>query len=197
MADVQKANEVLMFTNANQQLTVDQVKALLGPPPLMPGESEEQYWKWWTAVVEPDKPKGFLAWLVANELAHKEWEQRRLRRYRPALVNRSLIPALRSILLGFFHGPSEALKIAKDYFGNDAEEQRNAREILALYGITDEQIAAVATVIRGKEMLILDRMDSNRANASRHLRKAIDRRAETPGIPPEQTGDLGTQDLAN
>ena len=52
---------------------------------------------------------------------------------------------------------------------------------------------------RGDEMLILDRMDSNRANASRHLRKAIDRRAETDKIPPEQTSDqaLGIQDLGN
>jgi hypothetical protein len=174
-----------MFTN--QELTVDQVKALLGPPPLMLGESEEEYWKWWTALVEPDKPKRFLAWLEVNELAHKEWEQKRLRRCGPALVKRALSLALHSILLALHDGIG--LKLAKDYFGNDATEQRKAREIVASYGITEEQIVAEAMVKRGAEMLILDRMDSNRASASRPLRKAIDRRAETGRIPPEQTGD--------
>jgi hypothetical protein len=129
---VQKANEVLMFTNGNQELTVDQVKALLGPPPIMPGESEEEYWKWWTVFVEPDKPKKFLAWLEVNELAHKEWEQKRLRRYRPTLVRRGRIAALTSILQSGFHD-GIPLKVAQDYFGNDATEQRKAREIVASY----------------------------------------------------------------
>ena len=175
-----------MFTNANQELTVDQVKVLLGRPPLMLGESQEEYWNWWTAFVEPDKPKKFSAWLEVNELAHREWEQKRLRQCRPALVKRALITALSSILLGLHDGV--ALKIAKDYFGNDATEQREAREIVASYGITEEQIVAEAIIKRGDEMLILDRMDINRANASRLLRKAIERRAETGRIPPEQTG---------
>ena len=126
-----------MFTYANQDLiTVDQVKALLGPPPIMLGESEEEYWTWWTAFVEPDKPKRFLAWLEVNELAHKEWEQKRLRRYRPALVKRSLFSALTSILLGF-HVGSVSITIAKEYFGDDETAQREAREIVTSYGITE------------------------------------------------------------
>ena len=177
-----------MFTNADQELTVDQVKVLLGPPPLMLGESEEQYWEWWTALVEPDKPKSFLAWLEVSELAHKEWEQKRLRRCGPALVKRAQILALSSILLGVLDAGVRS-KIAKDYFGNDKTEQRKAREIVASYGITEEQIMAQAMVERGDEMLILDRMYTTRASTSRHLRKAIDRRAETGRIPPEQTGD--------
>ena len=185
-----------MLSNADQVLTVDQVRALLGPPPLMPGESEEEYWKWWMAVVEPGKPKSFRAWLEAVELAHKEWEQRRLRRYRPALVKQAWISVLTSLLDPLAGVP---LEVAVDYFASDAKKQKAARETVRKRDITEEQIVAEAVVRRGDEMLILDRMDSNRANASRHLRKAIDRRAETGKIPPEQTGDqaLGVQDLGN
>jgi hypothetical protein len=165
-----------MSTSSDQELTVDQVKALLGPPPLMLGESEEEYMRWWSAFVEPDKPKRFFAWLEVNELAHKEWEQKRLRQLRPALVKRSLITVLNLILLRFHDGIS--IKIAKDYFGNDATAQREARDIVASYGITEDQIVAEAIVYRGDDMLILDRMDSNRANTSRQLRRAIDRPAE-------------------
>jgi hypothetical protein len=91
------------------------------------------------------------------------------------------------------------LEVAVDYFASDAKKQKAARETVRKRDITEEQIVAEAVVRRGDEMLILDRMDSNRANASRHLRKAIDRRAETGKIPPEQTGDqaLGVQDLGN
>ena len=177
-----------MFGNTDQELTVDQVRALLGPAPLMLGESEEEYWKWWTAFVEPDKPKKFFVWLEVNELAHREWEQKRLRHYRSAFVKRALISALESILLGL-PGGGVARKKAEDYFGNDIAAQQEVREILESFSITDEQIAAKAMLRRGEEMLIFDRMDNNRASASRHLRKAIDRRAETGRIPPEQTGD--------
>jgi hypothetical protein len=186
-----------MLSNADQVLTVDQVRALLGPPPLMLGESEEEYWKWWMAVVEPGKPKSFRAWLEVDELAYKEREQRGLRRYRPALVKKAWISVLTSLLDPVHSGAP--LKVAEDYFGSDAKKQKAARETVRKYGITEEQIVAEALAKRGDEMLILDRMDSNRANASRHLRKAIDRRAENGKIPPEQTGDqaLGVQDLGN
>jgi len=185
-----------MSSNADQVLTVDQVKALLGPPPVMPGESAEEYMNWWMAFVEPDKPKTFMAWLEINELAHKEWELKRLRGYGPALVKQALIAALTSILLSRydsllseFGGFLPMKNAATDYFGNDATARQEAREIIESLGITEEQIVAKAMVTRGKEMLIVDRMDSNRANASRLLRRAIDRRAETGSIPPVQTDD--------
>src|SRR6478672_9541994 len=79
------SKEKLMVPNANQKLTVDQAKALLGPPPLMLGESEEEYWKWWAACVEPERPKKFFDWLEVNELAHNKWEQKRLRLSRAAI----------------------------------------------------------------------------------------------------------------
>ena len=183
-----------MLSNADQVLTADQVRALLGPPALMLGESEEEYWNWWMAVVEPGKPKSFRAWLEVDELAHKEWEQRRLRRYRPALVKHACISVLRSLLEPIHDGIAGA--VAEDYFGNDAKKQKAARDTVRKYGITEEQIVAEAVAKRGDEMLILDRMDIIRVNASRQLRKAIDRRAEARGIPPGQTDDQ-EQDLGN
>ena len=134
-----------MLSNADQVLTVDQVRALLGPPPLMLGESEEEYWNWWMAVVEPGKPKSFRAWLEVDELAHKEWEQRRLRRYRPALVKHACISVLGS-LLDPISGSIISVPVAEDYFGSDAKKQKAARETVRKHGITEEQIVAEAVV---------------------------------------------------
>jgi hypothetical protein len=46
-----------MPLNENQKMTADQIKALLGAPRLIRGESEEAYWKWWSAFVEQYKPE--------------------------------------------------------------------------------------------------------------------------------------------
>ena len=184
-----------MFSNADQMLTVDQVKALLGPPPVMPGESAEEYMNWWEAFVEPDKPKTFMAWLEINELAHKEWEQKRLRGYRSAIVKDALITTLFSILAFRFESlvprvsSAMTLEIARDYYGSDITARGKARAIVASHDVSEEQIAAKAMARRGEEMLVLDRMDVNRANTSRHLRKAIDRRADASRNSPEPTGD--------
>ena len=69
-----------------QGRTAEQMKALFGPPPLVRGESEEQYWKWWEAFVEEHKPKTLSDWVEVNDLANKQWEQGRLRRCNPALI---------------------------------------------------------------------------------------------------------------
>ena len=149
-----------MVTKANQELTVDQAKALLGAPPLMLGESEEEYWKWWTACVEPDRPKKFLDWVEVDELAHNKWEQKRLRLFRAAIPKRALVLALELLLFRLDGNPR---KVAEDYFGNDPTAQRKARENVANCNITEDQIVTEAIINRGDGMLLLDRMESNRA----------------------------------
>jgi hypothetical protein len=107
----------------DQELTVDQVKALLGPPPLMPGESEQKYWAWWTAFVDPDKPKTFPVWLEVHDLAHKEWEQKRLNRYYAELVIPRQVLALASLLSAADQTLVFSARLeAEKYFSKDREE---------------------------------------------------------------------------
>jgi hypothetical protein len=174
-----------MSANDDLERTADQIKALLGAPPLMRGESEEDYWKWWLAFAEEHEPKRLSDWLEVNELAQRHWEQRRLRRYGPALVEGALVEALTDLLRPLHIG-GIPLKVAHDYFGNDAKAKQRARETVTTYGITEEQIVAEAMQKRGSALLVLDRMDNHRANASRLLRKEIDRRSESRRIPPDQ-----------
>jgi hypothetical protein len=173
--------------NENEELTADKIKALMGPPPLMKGENAEEYWKWWSTFVKGYAPKCLSDWLEINELAHKHWEQRRLRRWASALIEGAVVRALSDMLVQRGHNAIFVQKAARDYFGSDPKAERAARETVGKYGITDDQILAEAMRIRGNEMLLIDRMDSYRANSSRLLRKEIDRRFDARNIVPDKT----------
>src|SRR5664280_340023 len=175
-----------MLAKDQETQIISQMRVLFGKPPLIKGESEEDYWKLWEAFVEDIKPKRWPDWIVVNDLAHKYWEQLRLRRYSTALIEGACIEALEVLLRAFLKQAAEAKgasidnEISKDiarfyYVGLDGAKQR-AYLYVAECGITADQIFALAMQMRGSGLLMLDRMDGNRENACRALRKEIERR---------------------
>ena len=54
-----------------EEIGVDQIKSLMGPPPLMMGESEPEYWEWCSVFIEARKPKTLPDCLEVYELAQK------------------------------------------------------------------------------------------------------------------------------
>jgi len=190
-----------MPLNENQKITADQIKALLGAPRLIRGESEEAYWQWWSAFVEQYKPDSLSDWLEVNDLAIKHWEQNRLRRYNSALVDGALIAALKNLLrplqaVNVFNPTADspldaiknnATKIAHEYYAGNDQERRRAREKVEAWGIGDDQIIAEAMQLRGNAMLLFDRMDNYRAGAKRAHQKELDRRLEARRSRPDQS----------
>ena len=179
-----------MSANNEVERTAEQMKALFGAPPLVRGESEEQYGKWWEAFVEEHKPKSLSAWVQVNDLANKQWEQNRLQRCSPALIEAVLPKALLK-LLGPFEGKGVAIAYATahKYYAGNAKEMREAREKVTNCGITDDQILAEAMQMCSSGLIALDRMDNYRANTKRSLLKDIERRSEARKDPPDQTDE--------
>jgi hypothetical protein len=176
-----------MSANDNLEITADQMKAMLGAPRLIRGESEEAYWKWWLAFVEAYKPKSLPDWVEVNELANKNWEQDRLRRCSPALVDGMLVKALTNLLEPFSKIGISPYNLARDYYGGDDKARRRAREKVTWCGITDDQILAEAMQMRGSALVLLDRMDNYRASARRSLQKELERRSEARRSRPDQS----------
>ncbi len=177
---------------SNQKFTADQIKELVGTPRLIQGESEKAYWMWWEAFAEERKPECLSDWLDVNQLATKHWEQERLNRCNTALVDSALRPALTHLLRPFVSALSGGCitvpeKVARDYYADDEE----AREKVADCGITDDHILAEAVQMRGKELLLFDRMDNHRANAKRALQKELDRRSDARRNAPPRNADEG------
>jgi hypothetical protein len=67
--------------------------------------------------------------------------------------------------------------IARFFYVGIGNAKRRAILFVAECGITTDQIFAQAMQMRGAGLLMIDRMDSNRENACRALRKEIERRA--------------------
>lgn len=181
-----------MPLNDGQKFTADQIKALLGAPRLIKGESEADYWKWWTAFAEAYNPESFADWLEVNQLAVKHWEQERLQRCSSALIDGVLIEALRTLLRPFCNPlVSEGIvypsRIAHSYYRGDEAEREQAREEVESYGITEDQILAEAMKLRAPAMILFDRMDNYRASAKRSLQKGLDRRLEARRDPPDRS----------
>jgi hypothetical protein len=75
-----------MPTNDDRKITLDEMKEFLGAPPLIRGESEEAFWKWFTVFTDEHQPESFSDWLEVHDYAVKQWEKNRLQRFNSALI---------------------------------------------------------------------------------------------------------------
>jgi hypothetical protein len=171
-----------MPSNDDRKITLDEIKELLEKPPLIRGESEEAFWKWFTVFADEHQPESFSDWLEVHDYAVKQWEKNRLQRSNSALIEGVLYRALRNLVTPFSTRLNSVSllygnQIAHDFFFGDDEEKEQARDNLQKCGITDDQILAEAMQIRAKEIVVFDRMDNYRANAQRNIRKGLDRRS--------------------
>jgi hypothetical protein len=172
-----------MPSNDDRKITLDEIQALLEKPPLIRGESEEDFWKWFSVFVDEHQPESFSDWLEVHDIAVKQWEKNRLQRSNSALIEAVMFQALRNLVKPFCHpliaeGIEYATKIAHDFYFGDDEEMERARDKLVGFRITEDQILAEAMQMRAKELVVFDRMDNYRTNAQRNIRKGLDRRSE-------------------
>lgn len=169
---------------SKKKYTLEEIKQLVGTPRLIRGESEEAYWKWWSAFAGDYEPEGLQDWLDVNQLAVKHWEQERIQQSNSALVDASLIQALKKLLLPLIstklHGYDliHPHRIAHDYYFGSESERRDASVELEMYGITDDQILAEAMQMCAGPLAMFDKLDGYRTNAKRALQKELDRRSE-------------------
>ena len=160
-----------MPSNDDRKITMDEIKALLEKPPLIRGESEEAFWKWFSAFADEYQPESFSDWLEVHDYAVKQWEQNRLQRSNSALVEGVQYRALRNLVMPFF---TLLNSVRLDYgcrssttFFSEMTKRRNKRAtIFEAFEITDDQILAEAMQIRAKELVAFDRIDNYRANAA-------------------------------
>jgi hypothetical protein len=169
---------------SDQKLTEQQIKGLLGPPPLIGGENVEAYWNWWSAFVKAYDPESLIEWLQVNEYATKNWEQLRLQRYNSVIVENAMAKALQNLLTNFESGRNFGLNAVDrecmilEYFSASEKERKPAVQQVESWGISREVIMAEAMRLRADTLVVLDKLDNQRANAKRMVLKDLDRRLE-------------------
>jgi hypothetical protein len=166
----------------SKKYTAEEIKQLLGPPPLISGENAEAYWNWWSTFVTFYDPESLIEWLQVNEYATKNWEQLRLQRYNSVIVETAMAKALQNLLTNVESGRNFGLNVLDreclilEYFSASEKERKPAVQQVESWGISREMIMAEAMRLRADSSIMLDKLDNQRANAKRMVLKDLDRR---------------------
>jgi hypothetical protein len=193
---VAKFKEHEMTMNEGGKITADEIRDLLGKPPLIKGENAEDYWRWWNAFVEEHQPECLSDWVSVDELAAKHWEQNRGRRSNAALLEGALFEALKNLVSPFcnrqlYDGiPPIPSQISYAYYLSDNKDRQKARKQVEEWGITDDHILAEAMQIRAKAIILMDRIDHHRANSKRSTMKDLIRNSQLRSKQPDQPQSL-------
>jgi hypothetical protein len=173
---------------SKKKFTVEEIKQLLGAPRLIRGESEQAYWKWWSAFMAAYDPESLLEWIRLDDYAKKTWEQQRLQRSNSALVENAMVKALQNLLSELESGRNFGLNLyqqkqtADNYFYGTEKERKDTIEQVEGWGITGELIMAEAMRLRADSLVMFDKLDSYRANARRATKGSGSQHAKAPQL---------------
>src|SRR5437870_4722460 len=101
----------------------------LQAPVLAAGEKLEDFRALVAEVSAALQPKTFFERLEVNDLCYAVWEEQRFRRQQAALPGATGLKALQCLLASIGFEP-DALTIATDYFGVEADERNKATALL-------------------------------------------------------------------
>ena len=62
------------------------IKKLWGPPPVLPSESQEDYWKLAVAMAQPVEPANGIEWIYLKDIVDYTWNIRELRKYQAQVI---------------------------------------------------------------------------------------------------------------
>ena len=155
-----------MTENLESEIKIpDELKGLLGEPPLVAGEDEKAYKKLLEAVANVRKPQNIMEWIDVHDFVTKFWEEARLSRASAGLISGGLLKALKYFLEQTKQDPSDAQK----YFSENPIEREQVILALAKYGITPGTVQAKAADYHNVTLKTLERMREVRENGRRKL----------------------------
>lgn len=172
----------MLATNPNDS-TTSQIDDLFGVPPLIKGEDTARYWRLHAAIAHEIKPETVFDKIRVREFADKLWQQQRCKQSAASFVEGAYIEALASLLRPFnpptiSMGEDAASEMARDYYSGKAkaDKVKAVEFLLALYGISAEQIRGKAMQLSGGGISMFNRMETDCETSLRMLHKENDRR---------------------
>ena len=129
--------------------------AACGPPPLLFGESREDYQQLFHGVWMDGKPIGVLEEILVCDVVDLSWEITRHRRQTAALMNATAHQGL-AIFLGTF--PSEhSENLVEDWTARDPEAIKEVDELLKKADLTMDAIRALSLAKNPDQFEYMDR----------------------------------------
>jgi hypothetical protein len=158
----------------NRNQTDKTFETLFGEPPLIEGESKEDYWQLYAMVEADRKPKSIFDKMEVKDTTDQYWEEQRIMRQAADLVEAKMPRALTSMVLR----TRKVLPLhwIEHYFDGTEREKKAVLEHLAAQGLTPRHIRAEATELARPGLLAMDRMRTTRATARRISHKDFEKR---------------------
>jgi hypothetical protein len=143
----------------------EDVRALIEPRPLIPGEDPHQYDLLLAGIAQDVKPKDMIEWLWVKDVGDLVWEARRLRRIKAALIRVNMRNAggnliyhvLKSGTPDYFplHHSQDTVSA---YQAGDREAIVQVEDALQSLGLTEDALTAVSFVNSLPSLEKIDRM---------------------------------------
>jgi hypothetical protein len=151
------------------------IDALLGPPPLLPGEDRDAYWALLQRVRTAIKPEDTIEELWLRDLADLAWESLRLRRLKAKLIGASAYKGVQSLIRPIVKfGRDDSL--AKGWAAGDPESVREVDEVLAARELDREAISAQTLAIEIDSIERIDRILADTEARRNSVLREIERR---------------------
>jgi hypothetical protein len=144
---------------------------------MLSSESADDFKALREALEDEIKPRGIIERMIVAEISNIVWEIRRLRRFKPAIINMAFMSALRNLLKPLLSEPGDiedragqkANSLALGWF-TDPQAKKEASELLAAFQLDESAIEAEAFRLLSAE---LERMDRMLASAEARLNKLL------------------------
>jgi hypothetical protein len=155
----------------------DAIKLASSPlpePPLLTTESSEDFNRIFVALNKEIRPHGIIEEMYVSDIAHHTCDIVRGHRWKAAIINSEIGPALASLIsrLEFGGLSHQAAILAKNWYTDPAAKKKVA-ELLRKFGLDESAIEAQAFQRSALDLAVLDRMiassESRRSKALRNI----------------------------
>jgi hypothetical protein len=157
------------------------------PPPLLPGEAEDDYNEVASRFLEIARPRDAIEEFLTRDCIDLTWEIFRLRRMKAALLRSSASNGVRIVLstIGRIEPSLSTLlsgpDFAQEWAKGDASKRREFSEILKKAGLTMDDVMAEALAAQIDSFERFDRMLASAEARRNNALREIDRHRETLG----------------
>ena len=181
MRHAQKTQSLPKSKNLNPT-EISHLSELLGPAPLLPGESEADYEALKMRIMAAVKPADAIEYLYVRDVIDLHWDLLRFRRLKSHLLSSSAPSGLAALMSARKYIHFNDTRFAS-WLKNDPKAVKEIKALLTQWGLTEQDIHAQTMVKKINEFERLERMASSveaRRNAAlreleRH-REAVSRR---------------------
>jgi hypothetical protein len=153
---------------------------VLGEPTFLNEDEKACYLKLRDAIEAALLPQGLFEFQGVADIARRTIENARFQRVQIAAI-RSPVVLAEFLKIVFGENTAKATQVALNYFGPDAKEAEKAAKLLALEGVTTEQVVGHAIVAQSGAIQVLDHLIQSRESSNfrkiKDLKKSQKKRA--------------------